>query len=73
MQLQSGGLWVDIHARSFDLDGSKGLPSPFPEHTTIMEMHAIINGIADTWTNIVGKTINLTPLNASLPFCVCSC
>ena len=54
-QLRAGGLWADIHARSFDLDGSKGTTSPFQEHLSADEIHDIITGITDTWTSLVGN------------------
>ena len=54
-QMKAGGLWADIHARSFDLDGSKGTASPFQEHLTADEIHDVIMGITDTWTCIVGN------------------
>ena len=54
-QMKAGGLWADIHARSFDLDGSKGTTSPIQEHLAADEIHDVLTGIADTWTCIVGN------------------
>ena len=54
-QLKAGGLWADIHARSFDLGGSKGTTSPFQEHLSADEIHFVITGIIDTWTSLVGN------------------